>query len=743
MTRGRKKFMGQVVRAAALAIGSAIVFVPSSFAATDADLSCRPKANHQPSQLCDSSRFAFFCLKQKESCDTSWGYQCAKIPSDCVAGAEAFPLQGAALRAAVDCGVPGKPACPPTTPPCTAPAPAGGTPAGGSPPPGLQPQGVQAQGTQPAGGILDPSSNAIKQVLADPKNQQLRDDIKNYKTADGQPGNAYADPNIQARINDAEIQQTVDANAVAKAAADKAKSADGSKDSSADDAKALKDAQDEEANSERDLKNANGGTSSSTKTARSGTGGPCSVSGTLDKGGKYNCDGTQTLITTAQAMNQAGQIAGSITTQITGASATQSALNSGTQSAAIQGAADTQRMAGRSQLAVGAVGMVMGMMQMQRASRHSGYAKDINQQLGDRTNVYESEANENSNKAAWKDTQGVAQSAFNYNGTVIGATSRAEADIDEKQKAYQKALTASREAAVGPAANIAKFKLQTAKNELQAAVARASKSVSSAGQSVGQDAAGEQNSISQKARDGGMFSMLQAAQQITQGSLSLAAAGQLDQAAAQMAANQGVTIAPPGQDTFPTQDPRAPTSITGAGAPANAAGASQDQQPTDNGVPPLGTGLPPPQAGGVVGDPGKVGGFTGAGPTAAAPAGGGGGGLTGGSTTPPAPDATTEKGPLAASNTIRDAIPISGGAGFVGPMQPGKENALNPADVMAAAMGGLFKKDDPTNPSSQAYGGSGRFPASETSLSGFSMPDANLFKIVEEGYRRSSHWESH
>jgi hypothetical protein len=485
----------------------------------------------------------------------------------------------------------------------------------------------------------------------------------------------------------------------------------------------------------------------------------CHVGGQINT--NYGCGGTRTFIKSNQITNAVGQAGGALMTQVQGAQAQTSALQAGTQSSAISAAATVQKGSAESQLALGTVSLMMGMMELERSARHKKYAKELRDGLKTESSVQAGELygakkdgadwqGDRDNRANWTrtdDAHHVVEGALNSDD-VDSARKAADDNIahaatvlqdakDEETKylglmktnptLYKTAYDSAHQAAV------------KAQKAYTGAVASGSSSVTDAGQKVGRTAYNEQTAVATAASDAGLQGMAAGGTQFMQGVLNMAAANQLEDAAKQMAASEaaaGLTLQPPAQDPFPVAPNRTPTVITGNGAaPGNGSAASDQQNPADNGVPPLGAGLPQPTDGNPNGPPVTPGKFVpGQGTAAAGGGAAGAGGLTGGSTTPPGPDGA-EKGPMAANPFVGGAM-YGGGAGTVGPANQGaKEERLNPADMMAAALGILKPKGGNEESGAQAYG---RAPAGGGPgiLNGLALPEEDLFKIIEGGYRR-------
>ncbi|MBC7690899.1 MAG: hypothetical protein H7222_03965 [Methylotenera sp.] len=400
----------------------------------------------------------------------------------------------------------------------------------------------------------------------------------------------------------------------------------------------------------------------------------CSVGSMID--GKFRCDGTRGLVSGAVTANALSQAAASTATQIAGATAQNKATTDGTQSSVNLEAAKLQNTTGMTQVGIGAVNAVLGVLQLNKGTLHKRQAQDLN-----------AGSPSLRSKVKFQDSEGNEVQLMNE---VAGTT-----------QAFQQQAIAAKQ------------------NE------------------VLRKAADEQSTISSAAKGGALVSILTGAQMIGQGAVNMAAAKAAKARAAELANLEGRGGKIPGFDNtnLTNQDSgaRGANSITGDGT-STILDATSDTSGADT-TASLGAPFNPGQADNSV-NPGAPSGAFEKGSTGGPAAGGsGGGGMGGGGGTSPSDSgaATDPAAKYAEQVKTQGNYEGGGGGARAGGAGGGKADAgLDLNGLLAQFLPKPEEEKDKHN-SILEYGS--RSPASDGAPEALLGKDANLFQRISETYK--------
>jgi hypothetical protein len=419
----------------------------------------------------------------------------------------------------------------------------------------------------------------------------------------------------------------------------------------------------------------------------------------------YNCGMTRGTITAAQVLGAAGQAAGSLATASSGGQISQ---NSGSQPMS-QTLNDTSKMAntaGKANIAVGAIEVVVGGALLFQAGTHGKAAKKIetatNGQAADvwgRAQTLDEAGKNYAKRMGYNATTAPDATSQNVQGEKIQG--RAVEAVQEQNKIKDDAKGAAATAITTGIGNIAAGLLaqKSAKNLADAAADL-------------KDAEDKAEANAPGIGGGGIFN--------PDGS-----GGELGKPA------DGVGVTPPAAGT--SGDPFAPSqpTILGNGVGASAGNETPTETAKNDGAGgDLGTPFNPngDNAGKTGGDPGKLGGPGGAGGAQ----GGGGAGVRGGAATAPASDTSGADGSPRLADNREKANYESGGA-YGGALSGGGGADKGPdlSGLLAMLKGAEEKKDEKGPNSILEYGNRG--PAGEP----ISLLDqrVNIFERIHETYQ--------
>lgn len=439
----------------------------------------------------------------------------------------------------------------------------------------------------------------------------------------------------------------------------------------------------------------------------------CQVAGTLDAG----CDGTQMVIDGSKVVDQVGQTTGSIATQYAGQNAQMQAAQAGTQEAALRGAAETSRVAGTTNIALGAVNAVAGITQIGLGMKHSSDSKRFKAAATGAAGLGDGQT------LAANTSEGKSKG----DGFIEGKDATQKKIIDT----YQLNLQADRTGLQTKGTNaeqLRAFREQQFQSKKE--------SIQSDTRAIANTASSETKTMGTAATMAGAISTIKAASQITSGAFALAAANKLDEAADKMKAADNLAQRFDNKMDFPGFDNpdsasatgSAPGGISGSGEGAPATGQSED--PTNEGPPSLGRplGIPPANNGMV--DAPKGGKLTPGG--GGGPALGGGGGGGGGESTAAAQGAAEGDGQakMAGSN----GTGYESGGTYNGGGGGGRVGADGGPDLSGLLAQFLPKKEDEAGPKNGILDYGGRNPAGDQPLSLLDK-NANIFQRIHDTYQ--------
>ena len=485
------------------------------------------------------------------------------------------------------------------------------------------------------------------------------------------------------------------------------------------------------------------------KTAESSAQADCKTSETIiGSASQGKCKSSQMHTETAKIINVVGQAGGSLAVQQQGATSYQNVQQQGGSMQSIyQGAAANAKRSGEMEVGVGAVNMVMGVMQYSDASKHGNYAALIKKNITSNSvaGAYSATAQAGSDGTLDPHSQDGQDVQYAKNATVGLAKYKSikasyVAQFQQADDLYNSDNAKYTKAKADAAANpmlVSQAQLQTLKQKVdqdQAARKRLHTNEDSAltDESDAATAAGqqEQNTAKATSQAGGLGSILSGAQQLMMGMSNLAAANQYNQAAQALGAASGGSA--PGMDSFPNPQggPGGPNTISGTPQSGAAQSASSSTDPgTGNN---LGNPIGTPPAGGVDGTPPAPGNFNASNPGAGSP--GGGGGLGGANTAAAPPDTSTD---AAAKAADQRNVAYEGGAGGGGGGR-GPASAGDKAPDLSGLLAQFLPKEGDQNQNQNGIldygGGAGRNPAAEGPISLLDK-NADIFSRIHDTYQ--------